>query len=67
MLYVSPIISSSGISSKMIAYKKHICANKMGKCAYAKEKQIGVEHHNSWVLPYNNVHDVMDWLWEQSK
>ena len=51
----------------MIAYKKHICANKMGKCAYAKEKQIGVEHHNSWVLPYNNVHGVMDWLWEQSK
>ena len=51
----------------MIAYKKHICANKMRKCAYANEKQIGVEQHNSWVLPYNNVHGVMDWLWEQSK
>lgn len=31
------------------------------------DQQIGAEHHNSWVLTYNNVHGVMDWLWEQSK
>ena len=46
--------------------KAHLCKQNE-KCAYANENQIGAEHHNSWVLTYNNVHGVIDWLWEQSK